>query len=460
MFLSHGAVIRVEVKEQIRLAAPLAAVHAGQQMMSLVDTALAGRMGETEVAAVGLGSAVVAALYVTGLGLMLGLDPLMAQSVGARNHARAQTLLGQSLYLSLLVAVGVMVPMMLLPSFFVGWGVAADTAELAQNYIRIRALSMWPAFFFVGLRSHLQATGRTAPLVWAVVVGNVVNLAAGWLAVFGGSSLPLWFWPLTEMPSTGVPGLAVVTALCTLVQLGVVLLAYRESTHRPVQAWIAGPALHHLRAALRLGLPLALQMGAEASVFALVGVLAARLGTQELAAHQVALSLASFSFTVSLGISTAGCVRVGLAIGAQDARAARRSGMVAFACGGSFMAVSATLMFAFPELLAGALTNQPTLVAASSGLVRIAGVFQLSDGVQAVGAGVLRGAGDTKFLSVTNLLGHFGVGLPVALLLAFTLGQGIVGLWWGLCTGLSVVALALFLRFQKLSARAILPLAD
>jgi MATE family multidrug resistance protein len=210
-----------------------------------------------------------------------------------------------------------------------------------------------------------------------------------------------------------------------------------------------------LRTAFRIGLPLGLQMGAEVGIFALVGLLAGRLGPNDLAAHHIALTLAAFTFTVAVGVGAAGSVRVGHAIGAGDGPGTRRAGLVAFTAGAAFMACGALTFWLFPAQLASLFTNKPEVILASIPLLAVAAVFQISDGTQAVGAGVLRGAADTRFAFIANLLGHWFIGLPVAVYLGFQLSMGIVGLWWGLCAGLTVVACLLLIRFLRISARGI-----
>lgn len=211
--------------------------------------------------------------------------------------------------------------------------------------------------------------------------------------------------------------------------------------------------------ALRIGMPIGLQMGAEVGVFALVALLAARVGTLQLAAHQVAVSLASFTFTVALGVAAAGSVRVGQAIGRRDQPGTRAAGHVAFLGGAIVMGTSAALFALVPRAMARLVTDQENVLETAIPLLLVVAVFQLSDGIQAVGAGVLRGAGDTKYTLYANLVGHWCVGLPIALLLGFRMHFGVVGLWWGLCAGLTVVAVILFLRFERLSRNAIEPIA-
>ena len=208
-----------------------------------------------------------------------------------------------------------------------------------------------------------------------------------------------------------------------------------------------------------MGIPIGLHFGAEVGVFALAGFLAGRLGADSLAAHQVALTVSSVTFTFAMGIGNAGSVRVGLAVGAGDTPGARRAGLLAFAAGVAFMGCAALTYVLFPRQIVALLTNAPDIAALAVPLFMVAAVFQVSDGLQGVGAGVLRGAGDSRFTFTANVVGHYLVGLPLALFLGFSMRLGILGIWWGLCAGLTAVAAALVWRFLRVSGREIVPLA-
>jgi len=253
---------------------------------------------------------------------------------------------------------------------------------------------------------------------------------------------------------------AISTASCQFLQLAIVAAAVlRIEMPEGAAFWRKWNSVD-IRRTLRVGLPTALQVTAEVGIFALVALLAGRLGTVDLAAHQLVITLASFTFTVALGVSTAGSVRVGLAVGARDQRATRLAGHAAFIGAALVMSIGALLFISVPWLLARMLTNQANVVAAAIPLFFVAALFQLSDGLQAAGIGALRGAADTRFAFLSNVVGYWMVGLPVALLLGFTMKMGVVGLWWGFVAGLTVVAVLVFLRFQWLSAKAITPVAD
>lgn len=430
-----------EFRKLLRLAAPIAFTQAGYAMMGLVDTAVVGRLGAPALGAIGLANGLFIAVGVIGLGAMMGLDPLFAQALGAGDEKRARGLIWQGLWLSLLVTLVLAGPIALLPLILEPSGIEPAIARDARLFLWLRLPGLWPLLAFAGLRAYLQAAHRLRALVIATVVANVANLLLDLVLVFGKLGLP----------ALGAPGSGLSTSICTFLQFAILAWAVRPgSPDRPRAV--------DFRKALSVGIPVGLQLGAEVGVFALVGLLAGRLGARSLAAHQIAIALASFTFCAAVGVGQAGSVRVGWAVGARNTPAARRSGLVAFAGGAAIMSVSALLFWLIPSQLARLLSDQPDVIAASVPLLAVCAVFQLSDGIQGVGAGVLRGAGDTRFAFLANLVGHYAVGLPIAIVLGLYYGQGVIGLWWGLCAGLTAVAIALLTRFLRLSAREIAPL--
>jgi MATE family multidrug resistance protein len=426
--------------------------------MNLVDVAVVGRLGEVPLAAVGLATGLHLCLFVLGMGVMMGLEPLVAQALGAGNRVRARQLYWQGVVLAAFVTLALTPLALLLPLPLGHFGIQEDVAQQARSYVWIRHVGTFPSLLLVGARGYLQAVGRTRPFVIATGVANVLNLGVVTLLVFGGAGLPGWTGPLRAVPGFGVGGAAAATVFATVVQLVLMLLAVREEK---VEGW--APALRRpdgtsLRRALRVGVPVGLQYLAEVGVFALAGVLAGRLGATAAATHQVAIALASASFMVAVGVGGAGAVRVGLAVGSGDLSATRRAGLVALAAAGTFMAGAASLFWLFPRPLAALITDSPTVREAALPLLAVTAAFQLSDGLQAVGSGLLRGAGDTRFSFVANLLGHWLVGFPVAYWLGVRGERGVVGIWTGLAAGLTAVAVLLVARFWQLSARAITPL--
>jgi MATE family multidrug resistance protein len=206
---------------------------------------------------------------------------------------------------------------------------------------------------------------------------------------------------------------------------------------------------------LRIGLPIGAQQGLEAAAFGAIGLLMGVLGTIEMAAHQVAITLAAFTFMVPLGVGSATAVRVGRAIGAADMPRARAAIRASYLCGVGFMAITAIAFIWVPHLLAAAFTPDVRVIALASTLIPIAGVFQMFDGGQAVGAGVLRGAGDTKAPLVTMLASYWLFGVPVSAYLGFRTSLGAAGLWWGFVVSLAGVAIFLFLRIRVVFAQSV-----
>lgn len=428
-----------ELKALWALALPLALAQAGQALMGLVDTAVVGRLNETAQAAAGLGNSLTFTIMFFGMGVMMALDPLVSQAVGARRPADARTHYWTGVWLALATSVVLLVPLLLMGPVLRLVGVAPAIADGALTYIDVRLPGVAGQMLFVGARSYLQGVGRTRAIVVAMVLANVLNLGLDVLLVFGAGPIP----------ALGIAGAGIVTTVCTWFQFLVMVPALGPRLEGVRRA----PDVQALWRAARLGLPVGLHLLAEGGVFGLAGLLAARLGASSSAAHQVALTWASLTFCVAVGIGSAGSVRVGWGVGARDLPAARRSGLVAFASGAAFMSATALMFVLVPEPLARLLSPNDGVVAVAASLFTVTAVFQVSDGVQGVGAGVLRGYADTRFTFIANLIGHWLIGLPLSWWLGVRGSYGVVGLWWGLSAGLSVVAVAVFLRFQWLSRR-------
>ncbi|HUP50526.1 MAG TPA: MATE family efflux transporter [Thermoanaerobaculia bacterium] len=454
----RSAALRQEFRQLFTLALPLAAAQAGTQLMSVVDIAVLGRVGGRELAAAGLGNAVFFAVSIFGLGLVFGIDPMVSQAIGAGDQRRARFVMWQGVWLAVIVSAVLTLPLLCGPLVLRAIGVQRDLIPPGTTYLLIRTTGLAPWLIFLALRAYLQAHHVTRPMVMAMVIGNIYNLAADIVLVFGGGVLPAWFGPLRAIPPLGVAGAAIATVTGQVLQLGIVVAGVRAVALPAGAAVSRKPAKRELATAYRIGWPVAMQMTAEVGIFALVALLAGRLGMLDLAAHQVVISLAAFTFTVSLGVAAAGSVRVGRAVGARDQAATRLAGYAAFAGGALVMSAGAFLFIGFPRPLARLLTSDPAVIAVAVPLFFVAGVFQLSDGLQAVGAGVLRGAADTKFAFLANVIGHWLVGFPIALLLGFRMKMGILGLWWGFVAGLTVVAALLLIRFHRLAARPIVPI--
>jgi MATE family multidrug resistance protein len=433
-----------EVRAQVALAVPLAAQQVGLQLMGAVDAAMLGRWDPAALAGAGVANGLVFTISCIGMGIVMGLDALVPQALGAGEKEKARALLWSGLRVALIVGLPATLLVLLSP-LTLGWfGVDERVAYQAKIFVWARAFGVAPFLLQVALRAYLSAHGKTRPLVIAVIAGNVINAGLDYVLIFGVPSLGI--------PEMGVIGAAAATSAVQIANLVFYAFAVRALHHGepPVQRTAAS-----MRKIFELGTPIGFQLLAEVGVFALAGVLAASIGPTPAAAHSVAIQLASFTFSMAVGIGAATAVRVGRAVGAGSTAGARRAGSVGLGLGVAIMSCSALVFLTMPGALARLFTDDPVVVAAAIPLIQIAAVFQISDGAQAVAGSALRGAGDTRALFWANLVGHYTVGLGLSLVLAFGVHLGAPGLWWGLSAGLTATAVLLIGRFRRVTRTTI-----
>lgn len=446
--LSH----KRELGELAALALPLCVGHVGAHLMSVVDTAILGHYRDASLAGAGIGGGVLFAFTVLGMGTIMGMDTLVPQALGAGETVRARQLLASGVRLALLLALPLGALIALAAALLPATPVDPEVAHEASAYLYGRLPGLLPFLVYAAMRSYLQAHHVTRPIVVAMVIGNVVNLAADWVLVMGDAGLARLGLPGIGLPAMGAMGAALASSAVNLASMVVCWIAV-DKLERARARGGGEPAL--ARSIVALGLPIGLQLVAEVGVFALTGILAGTLGKMPAAGHQVALSLASLSFSMAIGVGAATSVRVGRAVGAGDTPAARRAGGQGIVVGAILMGISGLFFILMPRPLAALFSDDRQVIETAVPLIQIAAVFQLSDAIQAVSAGALRGAGDTRFSFAANLVGHYAVGLPVAAGLGFAAHLGAAGLWWGLSFGLTAVAVAQSIRFARLTARPI-----
>ncbi|MCX5744830.1 MAG: MATE family efflux transporter [Proteobacteria bacterium] len=429
-----------ELRAQLRLAIPLAAQQLGFQLMNTVDALLLGRYDDTALAAAGVGGNLLFVVTAIGLGIVMGMDTVVPQALGAGRTADARRLLGAGLRIAILVGLAATLVVLATPLVLDVAGVDRGVAFDARVYVDLRAVGIVPFLISVALRSYLAAHSVTRPLVIAVVIGNVANFGLDLLLIFGVDAIGL--------PPLGVIGAATATSVVQIATLAIYWRAVRTvDTSLDLPTPRPPSTTADLRAIARYGLPVGGQLFAEVGVFGVATVLAARLGEVPAAAHAIALNLSSFTFSVAVGVGSATSVRVGHAVGAGDLALARRRGLIGLAVGAAAMMMFGGVFVGLATPIARGFTHDATTVSATVALLQIAAVFQLSDGIQAVGAGALRGLGDTGATLWANLVGHYLIGFPISLGLGFALAMGVVGLWWGLSAGLTATAVFLVGRF-------------
>ena len=436
--LADGArrALRLELPPLLRLAVPVILAEVAWMTMSLVDTMMVGRVSAEAIGAVSIGSHLFFAVAMAGGGILLGLDTLMAQAYGAGRTTELNRSLVQGLYLATALAGCLMLALAWVTAELHRLGIERNVLALAVGYLDAANWGLLPLLLFLALRRYLQAIGQVRPIMLSAILANLVNVVVNWVLIYGNLGAP----------ALGAVGAAWATTLSRAFMLGwiavfVLLHARRENPDLfrvPLR-----PDARILRRVIGLGLPATSQVSAEVGVFAAATLLAGRLDAVSLAAHQIALGAAAMAFMVPLGISAAGAVRVGQAIGRRDRDGAARAGWTALAAGASFMTLSACVFVALPTLVIRAFTTDPAVIATGASLLGVAAVFQLFDGLQVVGTGILRGAGDTRTGMLAGIVGYWVLGLPVGALLCFRFGLGVIGLWVGLSTGLIAVAVVL-----------------
>jgi MATE family multidrug resistance protein len=430
-----------EFRALASVAVPVVIVQVGMMLMGVVDTLVVGRVSPGALAAVALGNIFFWNVIVIALGALHVLDPLVSQAYGAGDEVAITRAVQRGLILSLVL--GAISTLGMLPAETVlrEFRQPEEVIPGAVSYIHLSAIGAIPLLAFTVLRQTLQALHRNGAIVVTIIVANVINAALNWVLVFGKLGAP----------AMGVAGSALATSISRVVMFVALFLL----------AWKAlRPYLHRLDPVslewrpqwrmLMLGLPIGFQQLLEYSAFAAVGFLMGTLGATEVAGHQIALNLAALTFMVPLGVSAAAAVRVGHAIGAADFARSRRAARVSYALGVGFMSLTALLFLTLPGALARLYSSDAGVIAIAVALIPVAGVFQVADGLQAVGAGVLRGLGDTRIPLFAMLAGYWVIGVPVSLYLGYRTSLGPTGLWWGFVAGLGSVGLFLLWRVRVL----------
>ena len=430
----------------LALAVPVVVAEMGWIAMGTVDILMVGSLGPEAIGAVGVGSMLFMALAVFGIGVLLGLDTFIAQAFGAGRLDECHRWLVHGVVMSVALAVPLTLVAWIGAAYLDLWGFDPVVLRLTEPYLRIVTWSVWPLLLYVSFRRYLQAMGVVTPIMITLLTANLINVAANWILIYGNLGAP----------ALGVSGAGWATcisrAYLALGLFGVVVHHDARTGHglRRVSWAIERARLARL---FWLGLPAACQVTLEVGVFSAATALAGRLAPVALAAHQITLNMASFTFMAPLGMASAAAVRVGHAVGRRDAVGAEQAGWTAVTLGTFFMACAAAIFLLMPAPLMRLFTADREVIDIGVTLLFVAAIFQLFDGVQGVLTGALRGLGDTRTPMLWNLAGHWAFGLPLGYTLCFVWGRGVVGLWIGLSAGLIVVSLVLLAVWSRRIAR-------
>jgi MATE family multidrug resistance protein len=436
-----------EVRQTLRLAGPVVAAQLAQISMGFVDTVMVGRLGEEALAGVALGNTVFFFALIVCLGVIQAVGPMVSQAHGAGEREPIERSVRQGLWLGVVLTV---------PAVLILWNIApvlravgqpASAVAAAQGYLHAIVGGFLPALWFMALRSFVEGLARPLPVTVITCLGVGLNVGANYVLMFGAGGLPA-----LGLEGTGWASTIVLWFLFAMLALLVVRM--RPFARYRIFRGLGTPDLAYFRALVRIGWPIGVSSGIEAGLFMLTALMVGVLGTTALAAHQIALQCAAFTFMVPLGVGIAGSVRVGQAVGRGRPDDARRAGYASMLLAGLFMTGAAVVFVAVPESIVrlyldvGAPENADVAALAVT-LLGIAALFQVFDGIQVAAMGALRGLKDTRGPMLIAFVTYWGIGLSTGYTLGIIWQWGAEGLWWGLVVGLATAALLLSIRFRR-----------
>jgi multidrug resistance protein, MATE family len=436
-----------ELREFWRLAVPLASAQLAQSATGFLDTVMMGWLGKSTLAAGSLATGTFMTMMVLGIGLLMGVAPLIAAAQGQQDRAAVSDWSQQGCWLSLIVAIPGIPLLLLLPTGMTQLGQDPQLVAESKVYLDIMTIGLWPALFFAMFKSVLSAVANPRSVLWIGLGGVAVNGFGNYLLGFGKFGCP----------ALGIAGIAIATVAAhwcmALAAIGYVLLCRKADR---LLVWPMNPQPKLLRELLRLGWPLSVTLGLEVGLFTIVTYLMGTLGAEALAAHQVVFQTILVIFMVPLGMSLATTVRVGQYFGQQDFLGARRAAHLAILASAGFMATMSLVLLLWPTLFIGLYLdlgnpdNQRPIALATQ-LLRIAAIAQVADGIQTTVAGAIRGLQDTRAPMVLGFVAFWVVGLQLGWLCGFGFHWGANGLWIGQSLGVLTAATLYYTRFRQLT---------
>lgn len=440
---------RAEARATLALALPLILTNLAHSLIHATDVILLGWAGPRTLAAASLGLNIYLPFLIFGMGLVTAASPMIARELGARRHSvrEVRRTVRQASWAAAALCLPAWAILWHAEPLLIAIGQDPTLAADAQSFVRVLMWGLLPSLLYLVVRSYISALER--PL-WSFLVGAAAvlfNAVLNYALIFGRFGLP----------ALGLTGAGIGSAIANLFMFaGLALVVVRDRRFRRYRLfgrfWRGDR--ERFREVWRLGLPIAVTLALEVTIFNAAVFLMGLIGTESLAAHAIAIQVASLTFMVPLGLGQAVTVRVGLAFGRQDRRGIALAGWTALGLAVAFMGLMALVMIAAPGLLvsafldAGDPANAPVIALAASFLT-VAALFQVFDGAQAVGAGMLRGLHDTRMPMLYAAVGYWVIGLATGVALAFGFGWEGVGIWTGLATGLGVVAILMIARWMR-----------
>lgn len=417
---------------------PIVLGQVGQNLISLTDTIMVGRLGAVPLAASAFASSFFIIFLIFGFGILAPLAPLFARINGAHKYREADDLLKHAVILTVIMSFFLIGILYVLMPFLNYFGQTTEVLEGGKNFYQIIAWSLLPSLIFQVYRQFTDGIGETKVAMAVMIAGVILNVIGNWLLI----------------PYLGLDGSGLSTLICrTLMAFALVFYIHRQKKFRRYlsDAWSLNWQWDYLIRTFRLGLPTGLTFLFEVGAFASAAIVMGVFGTQALAAHQIAISLASITFLVTSGLGVAASIRVGFEMGQGRKREARQAGFTSISIGAVYMALCGLLFFFLRFRLPALYVDDQQVIDLAAKLLMVAAFFEVFDGVQSVVIGALRGLTDTFWPSILAFVSYWILGLPLGALIAFTWGQGPIGVWIGLLIGLIFISIFLTFRFHILS---------
>ena len=420
----------------------------GHLLVGLIDDIMVGRLGPVELAATSLGNSLIFIALSIGIGFSFAITPLIAESDGEGNKEKGRSVFQHGMILMTILGISVYVMLLFLKPILYHLDQPEEVVVLAIPYFEIVAISMIPLMIFQGLKQFADGLSQTKYAMWATILTNVVNVILNFALIYG-----LWIFPRLEIVGAALGTL--ISRIVMVIFLFIVLLKKEKFAIYMRRLKLVEIKKEIFIKIMNLGFPAALQMLFEVGLFTASVLLAGTLGAFPQAANQIALKLASTTFMIAVGIGVAATIRVGNQKGLGNFMELRRIAFSNFLLVLMVMSVFSIGFILFKDILPWMFTDNLEVIEIASSLLIIAGLFQLSDGLQAVILGGLRGLQDVKMPSILSFIAYWIIGFPVSYFLGTILEFGTLGIWIGLLIALTSSAVMLFFRFNYLTNKLI-----
>ncbi len=439
-YLSH-------IKQNFKLAYPVMIGHLGHVAVGLADSVMSGQLGTVELAACSLANSIFFVFFTFGMGASYAMTPLVASANGQNNPKLISSWLKHGTLIYIVLGGVLIIPFygdFIIPLL----NSPAEVASAARPYLMVLASSIFPLMLFQAFRQFAEGLSQTKQAMYITLACNGLNILLNYILMFGKLG----------MPEMGLVGAGVAT-LISRIFMGIAMFVYIRYHKQYAVYWQYWTKISwqksYAKKLLSIGIPTGVQFVFEVGAFGFATVMMGWISKEALAAHQIALNLASMSFVLSMGISAAATIRVGNHQGSGKLAELQRTGFASMLLGLVIMSISAGIFIMGRTYLPSLYVDDPMVIPIAAQMLIIAGLFQLSDGIQVISMGALRGMTDVKVPTAIAFLAYWAVGLPFGYVLGFVFGYGANGIWVGLLTGLTFAACALFGRFYYLSRNKI-----